>query len=559
MNDRLQDAPAVSTPLRTGVILDGGALREWQARCLSELLSRPGASLELVVVFPNTAGNHCGASTPASQKFVAPENVFPGVPRLSCAPKQGHSTAYGLADSEVADIRRRELDVLVYFGNRPLRGDVLTAAKHGVWMYEFGDPELYPSGTAGIWELISGDPVAAARLVRLGDSEHGVMLRRGSFPVTADSLPETVDRAGFGVAMWLRQAACDLDNGLAAALDDPAHKVKLRERHDPGGSAWLGMAARIAWAKLVRRASTLLRCEEWNTGVVRRPIESFLSAPEIEHVDWLDRPARGTFLADPFGIEDGGRRYVFAEHYDYEDQCGMLVCGELGTKGGEQPADGLRPMLAADGCHRSYPFIIQYGDEVYCLPETRALRELALYRAVKLPDRWEKAAVLLSDVDAIDPSVVRYGGRWWLFFVSKDPEHNTELLNIYHAPEPAGPWEPHANNPVKIDVETARPGGTPFVHEGRLYRPAQDCGTTYGRRVVINRVTKLSEAEFSEEVAAVVEPQRGPGYSAGLHTLSAVGDWTLIDGKRWVFVPAVFRRKMAALWRKLLRIKAKTG
>jgi hypothetical protein len=59
---------------------------------------------------------------------------------------------------------------------------------------------------------------------------------------------------------------------------------------------------------------------------------------------------------------------------------------------------------------------------------------------------------------------------------------------------------------------------------------------TYGGRVVINRVTVLTPAEFDEEPAAVVEPLLESPYPDGLHTLAAVGDITLIDAKRVVAV-----------------------
>jgi len=211
------------------------------------------------------------------------------------------------------------------------------------------------------------------------------------------------------------------------------------------------------------------------------------------------------------------------------------------------------------GVHLSYPFIIEDQGVVYCIPESRATGELHLYRARRLPHEWEHAATLLSDVDAIDPTVFRHDGRWWLMFVSKDPRTHTELLKIYHAPALTGPWESHANNPVKADVHTTRPGGTPFECDGELYRPVQDCGETYGRRVLINRITKLTPVEFTEETVSAVEPPQGTPWNRGLHTLSALGDWTLIDAKRFVFVPGVLGKKITGLFRKLFERKKQNG
>ena len=98
--------------------------------------------------------------------------------------------------------------------------------------------------------------------------------------------------------------------------------------------------------------------------------------------------------------------------------------------------------------------------------------------------------------------------------------------------DPRRPVDAHARNPVKYDVCSARSGGTPFVYRGQLYRPGQDCSETYGGAVRLNRITRLTPQEFAEETAAVVRPDPKGPYPSGLHTLSAFGDWTLIDGKR---------------------------
>jgi hypothetical protein len=121
---------------------------------------------------------------------------------------------------------------------------------------------------------------------------------------------------------------------------------------------------------------------------------------------------------------------------------------------------------------------------------------------------------------------------------------NSEL-HLWFAEALEGPWTVHPGNPVKIDVRSARPAGSPFYIDGVLYRPAQDCSSTYGARVMINRVLELTRTGFREEVAAAVNPDPKGKYPAGLHTLSAMGERTLVDGKRSVFSAAEFFRVLA--------------
>jgi hypothetical protein len=111
---------------------------------------------------------------------------------------------------------------------------------------------------------------------------------------------------------------------------------------------------------------------------------------------------------------------------------------------------------------------------------------------------------------------------------------------------------PHATNPVLMDVCCARPAGTPFLHEGQLYRPAQDCSTGYGKAVVIRRVTHLSPTRFREVTAAVVKPDPGSAFPDGLHTLSAAEHQTLLDAKRSIFHPLAALQVLWSALRKRL-------
>jgi hypothetical protein len=105
-------------------------------------------------------------------------------------------------------------------------------------------------------------------------------------------------------------------------------------------------------------------------------------------------------------------------------------------------------------------------------------------------------------------------------------------LLIYHADHFEGPWIPHLANPVKVDIRSARPGGTPFHVGESLYRPAQDCSESYGCRLALNRITTLTPTSFAEETVRVLRPHPSWPCRDGFHTLSGEGDWTILDAKR---------------------------
>ena len=70
---------------------------------------------------------------------------------------------------------------------------------------------------------------------------------------------------------------------------------------------------------------------------------------------------------------------------------------------------------------------------------------------------------------------------------------------------------------------------------------------------MINRVHTLTPTAFGEEPIAFVEPDADGPYPDGLHTLSAVGGMTLIDGKRLQLAPAEWRRMIGRMVMRRLR------
>lgn len=103
-------------------------------------------------------------------------------------------------------------------------------------------------------------------------------------------------------------------------------------------------------------------------------------------------------------------------------------------------------------------------------------------------------------------------------------------------------WTPHPRNPVVSDARCARPAGRPFVHDGRLIRPSQDCTGRYGRRVVFNAVEQLTTDDYRERPVGALGPEWAPLANLAAHTYTFDGDWEATDGLR------TFRRRLTRGW-----------
>lgn len=306
------------------------------------------------------------------------------------------------------------------------------------------------------------------------------------------------------------------------------------------------------------RLNNLLFSEIWAIGIVRAPIQSFLDHSFVPSVEWINQCGPLEYLADCFGVIEGNNRFILAERFSYRDYMrsreqydaphtgrGYITSLSI-TQSGLVESEG--PAIDT-GLHMSYPYTLLNNGSWYCVAEESNSRSVNLYRRNR--DRqWQHVKQLLP-FGVVDPTVLRFQERWWMFGTT--PEQPSSELRIWHSEELEGPWMAHCNNPVRDDLRSARPAGTPFIVNGTLYRPAQNCTKTYGGSIVINKVDVLTVTSFEEHQVREVCPVASSPFTDGIHTMSAFGEWTLIDSKRHVVLPEVILRRayfrLSKAWR----------
>ncbi len=552
---------------------NGSGFTAWQARAIEQLLALEGVRPALLIIDAE------GESRPARLSLVdqmrSPtllwrlyqrtcvrgripaedrrdlERELVGVPTIKClAERRGKYSQY-FSPTDVDTIRSFGLDFILRFAFNIIRGDILAAARLGVWSYHHGDLDKYRGMPACFWEVAHGDPVSGVTLQRLTDGlDNGIVLKRSYFQTIRKSYPRSRDRALRGSTDLPARVCRDVIAGKGQYVSDPPSKTTAPIFRTPTNGHMVRFLGRVALEKVKDGVGWLFRHRQWCVGVVDHPIHAFLDPGFRPTIRWAPLGERGRFLADPFGIQRGEKLTILAEELFHSEQVGRLVA--IDVEPGHAPR--IRRGILDLPVHASYPFLIEDDGEIYCIPETGMAQEVALFKAAEFPARWERVATLMSGVAALDASVVHHQDRWWMFYGTKGESDEVQLRAMY-ASSLKGPWEQHSANPLKTDVRGSRPGGTPFVHNGSLYRPAQDGSEGYGCAVVINHVTSLSPTEFSEEVSVRVNPDAGGPYPAGMHTLSKVGHRTLVDGQRVLFVPSLFLAEIRKLVSRFARAR----
>ena len=466
------------------------------------------------------------------------EETFPNVPRLACSVARKEKWSEYFSAEDIARIRGYQLDFILKFGYGIVRGDILSAARHGIWSFHHDDEQKYRGGPPAFWEIHSGDPVTGALFQRINEKlDGGIVLQKIYVPTAGTSYRANLQRIHESSTHMVRRVCLDVLSGNAGYLEAPPSQSKAPIYRAPNDlqvlQFWLRLAGNWLRYKLANQ-----RVDDWNVGLVRAGAETFLDESFRPKVEWSTYREKHQMLADPTLIPTSEGVRILCEEFSWLSESGRILelrpapDGTLshGTPAIDEPA------------HMSYPYVLEDAGRLYCIPECAERSEVPLYRWDPDPGRWVRDGVLLEGVDAVDATVFRAGGAWWLFHSLAHGVGQWSLY-VWKAEDLHGPWQPHPANPVKTDVSSSRPAGSPFWFQEKLYRPAQDGRNSYGSALAINRIDNLSLDGFREVTVRRILPDQSWPYPHGIHTLNGFHGLTVIDAKRHAWPPGlIFKR-----------------
>jgi len=235
------------------------------------------------------------------------------------------------------------------------------------------------------------------------------------------------------------------------------------------------------------------------------------------------------FVADPFMLRAKGTWHMFFEVMNRE--CGRGEIGLATSKNGLKWQ--YRQIVLTEPFHLSYPYVFEWMNDYYMIPETHKARSVRLYRASKFPQQWSFVSTLLEEQSFCDSSIFRYANTWWLY-TETNPDYKFDTLRLYYAQDLVGPWIEHPQSPIiEGNPHTARPGGRVLVLGDRIVRYAQDCYPMYGTQIRAFEIIELTTTGYCEREACehpILIPS-GNGWNAlGMHHV----DPHQMDDGRWL-------------------------
>ena len=539
----------LSRTIRFGVMLDGDAVEQWQFDTIKLLIDN---SIELALIIKNGDDSkpyksffdkvlhypyrqilfriwHRYFFKPDAKRPISINPLLSFRPQRSGVEKsstniiqemtvvpliKGISTYFTSEDIE--KIKSFDLDFILRFGFDIIRGEVLTAARYGIWSYHHDDERVVRGGPPGFWEFMRKIPRNGVILQQLTDElDKGLILKRIQFDTVLHSYKFHLNRLLTESEYLPLQVAKELI--VNGKLEPELSQSKAPILHPPKNFQMLKYFWLCIWRKVVFHWNYYFKQEDWTVGYYYNQND----------IHWL-KPPKSDYFADPFVVSNDKDTYLFFEWFSNKNGKADLAVAKKSEN------YEIYHKITDFPEHRSYPYVFEYQGEIYCIPEANKTNKVSLYRfkETDLHPSLQWDCDLLQG-KFVDTTLHIQNDKFYLFTTPQNQPH-THLL-LFVADDLRGPYRPHFNNPIKVDCSNSRMAGKIQNINGELVRPAQNSTHHYGESITLNRIIEINEYQYIEETLKEIKPDKKWTYNKGIHTISSDGEITVFDAKKFTF------------------------
>jgi hypothetical protein len=431
----------------------------------------------------------------------------------------GDSDKSTIPIEHLGQVKSMQLDVLINF-TKHSHQNLSQLASEGLWRFRFGREYRSLGQFPGFVEVIDREPFLTCYL--LSTKSRGEIVYKSYSQVDPLYVNRTIN-----VCLWKCStfAARGLRSLRKSAIDENISlQTELTDQIDNDGTPGTFKLIRHLKNRVVFAIKKRLFQEKWILLIHKSDEQSYRFKQFTKLIPPADK-----FWADPFIYLKDGHYYIFIEEsFMPPKKKGFISVIKLNRDG--KPSSSKK--IIEQPYHMSYPYVFEWEDSLFMVPETQNNRTVDLYKCTDFPYKWEFVKSLMNDVRAVDATILSHEGRYWMFvnIASNAGASSWDELHIFFADTPvSSSWTPHPLNPVVSDVRSARPAGKIFNYKQKLFRPSQNCSNRYGYGLKINEITRLSTSEYQESESRSIEPDWDKNIKA-VHTINREGGITVIDG-----------------------------
>ncbi len=540
--------------MRIGILCTNpDTMGNWELRIMDELLKTPGYTISLIIKDGRNSGGKEKLSRLLRSKNIIgkvlikcqtlfEEKLFPekisvnkaeilkqlgNVDTVTLFPeRKGFLDVFSKEDAD--KVREYDLDVILRHEFNIIRGDILHAAKHGIWSFHHADNSINRGGPVGFWEIALNEPYVGVTLQKLTpELDGGLVIDKGyynrhwSFIKARNTVYEN------SVILLLKNLRQLSYYGEITYIKSDVYYNKLYKAPD---LRWMIKYWFLFFGTLFKKIQDKifrflgLRPECWAIFSYKGNIFNAV----LFRAKMLN-PGKYEFWADPFLLEHNHQKHLFFENFNYKTNLGKISCGILENNKISNIQDALNLPY-----HLSYPFITKINNDIFLVPETVQNKKLEIYRSTSFPSEWELYATAFEGEMVADATFFTDANSdTWLFVNKCHPPLENQFYELYIFKIDSFKLNeliPHNKNPVLIDCRKGRNGGNIFRYGDKIIRPSQNnTYGIYGYGLNLSEIKKLNLDEYEEETIITIKPNFRKGLIAS-HHLSQTEDGFVIDG-----------------------------
>ncbi len=244
--------------------------------------------------------------------------------------------------------------------------------------------------------------------------------------------------------------------------------------------------------------------------------------------------SRDFWYADPLLFDFEGKTYLFTEAFDRKQFIGRIAVSDIDSNGSISKPQ----VIIKEKYHLSFPYVFQWGDDIYMIPESCANLSINLYRCTDYPLKWELAAQFATSNEFVDAVVFVMSDEKICLLGSEVNPDNPLLVRYckYYINKADAGFVCHKDDEFQTDWNHGdRNGGKPVGTNDGLIVPTQESSSSdYGVRVNLRRVCEnFIPAVAVEKSIGIDDVKFDPPISLsdaiGVHTYSAVNGIEVTD------------------------------
>jgi len=435
--------------------------------------------------------------------------------------KSNNGRNFNYNDQTINKIKELNLDIIIRGGSGILTGKILNSSKFGIISFHHGDNLVNRGGPPGFWEVYEKNPKTGFTIQILTEQlDGGNVLKRGNFRTEQFyHLNEIIlkERSNY----FMKSILNDIynTNSLPPFMKDYPYYNRIYKA--PNFRESIRYLFTLTYNKLKNYIINKIFNKVWHIGYQEESFDKFNF-----YKSKIIKNPKNSFLADPFVVEYKKENYVFAEEYNFNNKKGIISVYKISKNNSQRVGVALE-----ENFHLSFPYIFEYENEYYMLPETSDVNEIRIYKCEEFPLKWKYEKTILKNIKSTDSIIFSFNNFWWLMTTFSSSGHGNESeLQIFYSKN--GPltdkWISFKKNPVVIDPFLGRNGGI-LNYNKKLFRVAQSFGfNTYGEKISIQEIIKLDPDNFAEKNYCIIEPKFSKNL-IGIHHLHNNKNYTVHD------------------------------